>query len=283
MEEDCYKIDDLDECDYFTMDTFGGHTKAIKGFKSYNIEGAELFNLGQAKILGSYPIHYHMCDDTDTVSPPIVRNNAIHDTFSRCVTIHGSHGVKIIDNVAYKHNGHCYFLEDGGEKRTYLERNLGAGTRVGKLTDSDKHPTTFWITSPLTTMIDNVAAGSQKWVGVGIWYLFPDEPVGPSKGLGWFKKQEAKRTPILEFRNNVAHSNGHSGLSFNRRLGPNHEIIGCSTYDPKVDTQDRRSESSPILMNGLTAYKNIFFNAVMRSTAAELTNFRLSDSLVGFK
>lgn len=41
-------------------DTFGGHTKAIEGFKSYNVEYAELVNMGQ-DILGKYPIHYHMC------------------------------------------------------------------------------------------------------------------------------------------------------------------------------------------------------------------------------
>ena len=283
VEPECYEVEDSDTCDYWQEDTFGGHTKAIKGFKAYNIEGAELFNLGQARVLGSYPIHYHMCDDTDKEEAPIVRNNAIHDTFSRCVTIHGSHGVRIIDNVAFRHYGHCYFLEDGGEKRTYFERNLGASTRVGKLTDSDVRPTTFWITSPLTTMIGNVAAGSQKDVGTGIWYLFPDDPVGPSADKGWFANREAKKTPILEFRDNVAHSNGHTGLSFNRRLGKNHEIIGCSTYDPRIDVADKNSDNLPIVMNGFTGYKNVLFNVIMRSTASELTNFKLADSQVGLK
>ncbi len=31
--------------------------------------------------------------------------------------------------------------------------------RKGFVIESDDHPTTFWITSPLTTMINNSAAG----------------------------------------------------------------------------------------------------------------------------
>ena len=33
---------------------------------------------------------------------------------------------QILDNVAYDIIGHCYFLEDGAEKATILDGNLGA-------------------------------------------------------------------------------------------------------------------------------------------------------------
>ena len=66
------------------------------------------------------------------------------------------------NNVAYNHFGHCYFLEDGGEKDTILRGNLGLGTKKGLLTPSDKEPSTFWITSPLTVVENNAAAGSGK-------------------------------------------------------------------------------------------------------------------------
>ena len=102
------------------------------------------------------------------------------------MTLHGSHDVDVLDNVAYDHYGHCFFLEDGGEKGNVFIGNLGIGTRKGLLTPSDNEPSTFWITSPKTTLIDNVAGGSDGWMGVGIWYLFPDQPVGPSFGLGLF-------------------------------------------------------------------------------------------------
>ncbi len=176
--------------------------------------------MGQATVLGSYPIHYHMCHDVDDVTNPSVQGNSIHHCFSRCVTIHGSHGVHIKvslisipshsinpslafqDNVAYDTRGHCFFLEDGGEKRTLFDHNLGLGTRKGGLTPSDTQPATFWITSPLTTMTNNAAAGADSTSGFGIWYLFPDEPVGPSAGLGFFGEKEAKHTPITLFKVN---------------------------------------------------------------------------------
>ena len=107
------------------------------------------------------------------------------------------------DNVAYDTFGHCFFLEDGGEKRTVFNGNLGIGSRKNDLTPSDKRPTVFWITSPLTTMTNNVAAGSDD-KGVGIWYLFPDEVVQPSKEIHdlegvFFDRKEAKHTPIDAF------------------------------------------------------------------------------------
>lgn len=68
--------------------------------------------------------------------------------------------------------------------------------RRGSLTPSDKEPSTFWFTSPLVEVTNNAAAGSQMKTGVGIWYLFPDEPISFCKGLGIFGKKEAKNTPI---------------------------------------------------------------------------------------
>ncbi len=71
--------------------------------QAYNIEGAELTQMGQATVLGAYPIHYHMAHDVDNVTNPSVQGNSIHHCFSRCVTIHGSHGVhvKVIFDVTF--------------------------------------------------------------------------------------------------------------------------------------------------------------------------------------
>ena len=126
--------------------------------------------------------------------------------------------------------------------------------------------------------------------------MFPDEPVGPSKGLGFFAKKEAKRTPILSFKDNSAHSNGNTGLALFRRLSKDHGVIGCSTYSPRVNATDRLSEMVPVIFDGfhgkftvshkfksdfsyIEGYKNRRRNMVSRSTAAELQNFYLSDSL----
>ncbi|KAJ8300467.1 hypothetical protein KUTeg_021986 [Tegillarca granosa] len=129
-------------CKEYNYDTFGGHIKAVQGFRNVHIEGAELVHMGQQTDLGRYPLHFHMCHDVDQVgrydNPPYLRNNAIHDTFARCITIHGTHGVTVQDNVCYKALGHAYFLEDGGEKRTVFDGNLGLGTMKGSLIPTDQ-------------------------------------------------------------------------------------------------------------------------------------------------
>ena len=46
-------------------------------------------------ILGRYPIHFHMCEDVDgdEATRPWIKHNSIHHSNSRCVTIHGTHGL----------------------------------------------------------------------------------------------------------------------------------------------------------------------------------------------
>jgi hypothetical protein len=59
---------------------------------SARIDSIELTNVGQAFILGSYPIHFHMIG---TVHSSYVKNNSIHHTFNRAVTIHGVHYLRV--------------------------------------------------------------------------------------------------------------------------------------------------------------------------------------------
>ena len=110
------------------LDTYGGHIKAYEGFETFRIDGAELTQMGQKGHKGRYPIHWHMVKTVDPTKT-YARNNAIHHVFQRCITVHGTHGVTVENNVAYNTFGHCYFLEDGGEKNNTLYRNLGLGVR----------------------------------------------------------------------------------------------------------------------------------------------------------
>lgn len=64
-------------------------------------------------------------------------------------------------------------------------------------------PAGFWITNPLVYFTNNVAAGGQ---GNGIWFVYPNEPLEPSRKFNLMGRDEATRTMILEFSNNVAHS-----------------------------------------------------------------------------
>ena len=113
-------------------DTYGGHIKAYEGFETFRIEGAELTQMGQKGHKGRYPIHWHMAKTVDPAKT-YAKSNSIHDVFQRCVTVHGTHGVTVEDNVAYNTFGHCYFLEDGGEKNNTFHHNLGLVTKKGNI------------------------------------------------------------------------------------------------------------------------------------------------------
>ena len=55
-----------------------------------------------------------------------IRNSAIHDTYSRCVTVHGTNNLRVENNVTFNNVGHCFFLEDAVETGNQFIRNLGA-------------------------------------------------------------------------------------------------------------------------------------------------------------
>ncbi|XP_055957772.1 cell surface hyaluronidase, partial [Patella vulgata] len=138
MEESCYGNSEREKelCGLFKIDTLGGHLKVHRNFSSAHIEGAEFYHMGQQNEIGNYPIHFHMCDDVDGAS---VRHNSIHHTFGRCITIHGTDGLNVTDNVCYDHLGHGYFLEDSAEQRNILDGNIGISTKYGALILSDPY------------------------------------------------------------------------------------------------------------------------------------------------
>jgi len=41
---------------------------------------------------------------------------------------------------------------------------------------------------------------------MGIWFIYPDLPLGPSANKGFMKEKEAMFTAITEMDNNVIHS-----------------------------------------------------------------------------
>src|SRR5690348_9744839 len=104
---------------------FGGHIMAMAGSKMY-VSGVELNRMGQNMHLARYPIHWHVVLEG---KGQYIQNSSIHDTYSRCVTVHGTNHVRVQNNVAYNTVGHCYFLEDGVEHGNQYLNNLGILTR----------------------------------------------------------------------------------------------------------------------------------------------------------
>src|SRR5207249_492885 len=103
----------------------GGHIMAMAPSKMF-VEGVELNRMGQNMNLARYPIHWHLIGDA---KGQYIRNTAIHDTYNRCVTVHGTNFLRVENNVTYNTVGHCFFLEDGAEHGNEFVHNLGIMTK----------------------------------------------------------------------------------------------------------------------------------------------------------
>ena len=185
------------------------------------IENAELRYMGQAFQLGRYAVHFHM---SGLIDQSYLRLNSIHHTYNRACTIHGVHGLRVQDNVAYDNMGHAFFFEDSVETKNVVTGNLGALTKPSfAMANTDQTPATFWITNPDNYVNDNVAAGSQNY---GFWFDVAPGPRGASVNcvLGdpicpTTTAMCPQHTTILQFRDNAAHSNLKYGLRFYHTVG----------------------------------------------------------------
>lgn len=229
-------------------DGYGGQIMIEHGGRA-RIRGVELANMGQLSRLRRYPVHFHMHGDGAGSS---IKDSSIHHSFNRCVTIHGTDSLLLSNNVCYDHMGHGFFLEDGAETDNVFRRNLGFQSRAvtkDPLLPTDEHPATFWITNPDNTFVGNHAAGSD---GYGFWYALPEHPTGLSSNQGnvW-----PRRTPLKAFRDNVAHSNGNSGLNVDDGPRPDGHTE-TTYYDPVRSSSDLESEGVVASFENFTAYKN---------------------------
>ena len=123
------------------------------------------------------------------------------------MTVHGTNNLSIENNVTYNTVGHCFFLEDGIETGNQFVRNLAIQTKChptlecvpfnigpngealkfenrpallqasfhsgNTLLPSDNTVSSFWITNPDNSFIDNVAAGSDQ---IGFWLSLAGTP-----------------------------------------------------------------------------------------------------------
>jgi hypothetical protein len=279
----------------------GGHVMAMAG-STMQVSGVEFFRMGQHENLARYPIHWHLVGDTQR---QYIENSAIHDTYSRCVTVHGTNNVRVENNVAYNNVGHCYFLEDGVEHGNQYLNNLGILTKchtnracnstnavVGvyggggqgqnatdQLIPSDNTASTFWITNPDNTYRGNVSAGSEA---TGFWLAFPEHPTGKFEGTEIAAKTWPRRTQIREFSGNVAHSNVE-GLMFDR--GPNAQgrfNLGGNTHMAYADPSDRNSKQLEAVIKDITIYKSRGAAIWARGENHVFDGLKIADSAIGY-
>ncbi|GFR65862.1 transmembrane protein 2-like [Elysia marginata] len=276
VQESCYSNNSREKylCDRFGMDTFGGHIKVVRGGFA-RIEHTELYHLGQQASKGHYPLHFHMCDE---VSGQYFRNNCIRNSFSRCITVHGTDNATISDNVCFNHLGHGIFLEDSAERWNIIHRNLVLGTQHGTILLSDRKPddcpnpnycnllASYWITRPENFLTDNVAAGGEFLAallqGNGFVFVFADVPLGYSYNRqierGLFRNMSAQFTKVARFSGNLMHSNKQTGLWFDSRISasqyhgghyvaPDGIIKMNAFYDPREPPNENGTRTESVL------------------------------------
>ncbi len=287
----------------------GGHIMAMGGSKAY-VDGVELYRMGQHLTLARYPMHFHILGEGAGM---YVRNASIHDSYNRCVTVHGTNNLRIENNVTYNNVGHCFFMEDGIETGNEFVRNLAIQTKCHPTLDcvptnlaangerdssfadqaayrkasfhggntllpSDNTAASFWITNPDNSYIDNVAAGSDQ---VGFWLSIPEHPNGAFLGTEIAANTWPRRTPLRAFRGNVAHSN-FDGFLIDRHIDQDNTFgLASIPLLPLTDPTDLESEVMETHFENLTAWKNRNGGLWGRGDLYVYSGLKLADNAIG--
>ncbi len=225
---------------------FGGHVMAMAGSQMH-VDGIELNRMGQHLTLARYPIHWHVNGDADG---QYIKNSSIHDTYNRCVTVHGTNNLTVEDNVTYNSVGHCFFMEDGIEHGNQFLNNLAIQTKCSPTKDCV--PQNLAANGELD-LPNGQQRGSLRQISFsGKDVLLPSDKHGgelldhqSGQHLSWQRgggfrpgrllvvdartsqrrvskvarsppKTWPRRIPLREFRDNVAHSN-FDGFMFDRK------------------------------------------------------------------
>src|SRR5690242_6180585 len=282
---------------------------AMVGSKMF-VEGVEFNRMGQNMTLARYPIHWHLVGDAG--KGQYIKNASLHDTYNRCVTVHGTNFLRVENNVTYNTVGHCFFLEDGIEHGNEFIKNLAIQTKCHTTLDcvptnlaangerdskyanrqayremsfhgntllpSDNTVASYWITNPDNRFIDNVAAGSDE---NGFWLSLPEHPQGKFAGTDVSKTIWPRRTPLRAFRGNVAHSN-FDGYMFDRNIYEDN-TFGLATipFLPLANPADLESEVVETHFESLTSYKNRNGGLWSRGDLFVFSNLKLADNAIG--
>ena len=217
----------------------GGHLMVMPS-ASVQLDAVEFNRMGQQKILGRYPIHWH---HVGLASGQYLRNSVVRDSPSRCVALHNTHQADVRNNLCYGITGHAIFLENGNEIENTLIGNLVVDVlepdEGENLLQSDRDielsrwrgPAGFWVANAANTIQDNVVVNA----GTGYWHPYihkilcydnPDDKSGtlnPTYGkfCDYVERSEPNpanwnvepvRAPTLLYRDNVAYATrvGHT-------------------------------------------------------------------------
>jgi cell migration-inducing and hyaluronan-binding protein len=282
---------------------YGGHVMAMNGSKMF-VEGVEFQRMGQNLTLARYPIHWHLIGDA---MGQYIKNASLHDTYNRCVTVHGTNFLRVENNVTYNTVGHCFFLEDGAEHGNEFVHNLaiqtkchtskacvptalgpsgetstrGTGGQQSKdvLLPSDNTVASYWITNPDNTFRDNVAAGSDM---NGFWMSLPLHPQGKFEGTEIAAKTWPRNMSVREFKGNTAHSN-YDAFMMDRNIAANNTFgVTGNMHIARENPADPSSKIVETLFQDLTAYKNRNGGFWGRGEMRTYRNIKSADNAIGY-
>ena len=206
---------------------YGGHVM-IHHMGVGFVEGVELFRMGQTNVLGRYPMHFHLLEKR--CPGCYFRDSSVHESYYRCISIHGTHNIFVSENVAFDVTGFCYYLEDGVEEDNTISFNLAAHVHpIGAVAQggtgqtlplayasdtltipADVAASGFYITNLHNKIVGNAASGG--WSGYSLPVLH--RALGPHKDLNFRPSNRV----VLEFDGNTAHSTGwwwkHTGAIY---------------------------------------------------------------------
>ena len=247
---------------------FGGHVMVMNNGSAAKIRGVEFKRMGQFNRLGRYPLHFHQMRDA---TGSFIASSSIHDTIQRGIVVHGSDNLRVERNVVYNTVGHAYSVEDGSERGTVFNANLGLLPRASSFTNEglkdqdDQGAAVFWLRTAAVTLTGNASAGGAF---SGYWF-----------DMGLIDGNEATKA-LLSFTNNTVHS--HSGT---RIPGTERDTWAIWHTDGTVPSQQ-----GALYFDGVTAYKNaraietlgrsVTRNSVLADNAITLSGGTLRDSLV---
>ena len=251
---------------YWANDGWGVHVMIMGLASKVSVDGIEIRRAGQAGALGRYPFHWHQLSyDTSgrmigDATGHVIRNSAIWNSSQRCIVIHATNGVQVLNNVCHDIKGHAFFLEDAVERRNVFDGNIALKVReaipgkqllVHESPQFQGGPTGFWLTNPDNIVRNNLGADA---LGNGFWMAFPRKPLGPSANVAMIPD----RLPFGKFEHNVAHSNNAPGVLMNWVPIDDAGNLAFNQYMPTFDgSETDYTDLIPVLLRRVTSYKNM--------------------------
>ena len=243
---------------------FGAHVMIMGLASKVIVDGVEIRRAGQAGVLARYPFHWHMlsyaADGTlvgDAVGH-VLRNSSIWKSAQRCVVIHGTNGVQVLNNICQDIKGHAFFLEDAVERRNVFDGNLALMTRspaASQLMQVHEGPELwqggpagFWLTNPDNIVRNNHAGDAH---GNGYWMAFPHRPLGLSKAVQVYPD----RIRHAGFQNNTAHTSRGPGILLDLVPIDDAGNVQQNTYEPTSDGTDSGT-GVRFTLSRATSFKN---------------------------